>query len=689
MSFKEMDNQIKHFYNSTSDNLVDDFYNVVLSQAVRYDRLSGFFKSDSLAIAARGISKLIENDGHMRLLCGAHLSQEDLIAIENSEDLKDIVNKNFLDEYENLENQLIKNHVLLLGWMISNGFLEIKIGINTDGENYYPNGMLHSKRGILYDENDDCILFMGSVNETKFGWTKNIEDIRVDKGWKDYSIIKGPIDNFEELWNGNVDSLLVFELPDDSKEVLIKDAPKNKKQVGELIKKINEIKLENPKDKRILFPHQKEAIKSWLNNNKKGILEMATGTGKTFTALKCLEEVAKHENILVVIACPYAHIINQWENDIFNLNLGFVHNFYGDANPHWRSEFHELKSDINLKVNFKKPNIILTTHNTFSMEDFIDYVDKCNVNSLLIVDEMHHVGAKGFSKGLDANYTYKLGLSATPSRYMDYDGTECLMLHFDKVVYKFTIEDALNKINPITNKSFLTPYKYYPIKVDLSNSELQDYKKYNKQIAQLYNADEDITDNLTGLFNKRRKIINNAEQKYVEFRKILQKIDDKDHLIVFCSDEQMDDVLRILAEENFTPKHKFTQDEGTKPKKEFGGLSQRQFLLKDFDSGVCKALVAIKCLDEGVDVPSANKVIIMSSTTNPAEYIQRRGRVLRRSKGKDFAHIYDLCVIPESDDRISDTIIEKERKRLVEFTKTAYGRNKLDCINLFKKWGIL
>ena len=689
MSFKEIDNQIDYFYVSAVDDIVNDFYNVVLSQTVRYDRLSGFFKSDSLAVAARGITKLIENGGHMRLLCGAQLSKEDIIAIEHADDLKDIVNKNFLDEYENLENELVKNHVLLLGWMIANDFLEIKIGINTNGSEYYPDGMLHSKRGILYDENDDCILFMGSVNETRYGWTVNVEDLVVNKSWNNYEVMKKPINNFEDLWEGNIDSLLVFNIPDESKRILTDNAPKNEKQLKKLIDEIEKIK-SKPKDDRKLFPHQKTAIKSWLDNDKKGILEMATGTGKTFTALKCLEEVSKHEDLLVVIACPFSHIINQWEQDIVNLDLGYVYNFYSDMNSHWRKQSHELQSDINLKIKFKKPNIILTTHNTFSKNDFINFVNGCNIKSLLIVDEMHHVGAKGFSQGLDANYDYKLGLSATPSRYMDYEGTERLINSFDKIVFKFTIEDALNKINPATHKSFLTPYEYHPIKVGLNASELEKYKKYNKQIAQLYHGDtDDIKDDLKGLFNKRRKVINNAEQKYEEFRNILKTINNKNHLIVFCSDMQIEKVLKILGEENFSPKHKFTQDEGTKPKKEFGGLSQRQFLLNEFDSGLCKALVAIKCLDEGVDVPSANKVIIMSSTTNPAEYIQRRGRVLRRCDGKDFAHIYDLCVIPDNEGGISDKIIDNERKRLVEFTKTAHGSNKLYCINLFKKWGIL
>lgn len=690
MSFKEINDEIKGFYTSSHDNLVEDFYNPVLSHTVRYDRLSGFFSSTSLACAARGISNLIRNDGKMRLLCGAQLDERDLIAIENADDLKNIVNKNFLGEYENLENQFIKNHVLLLGWMIANDFLEIKIGINTDGENYKPDGMLHMKRGIFYDENDDCIMFIGSVNETCYGWTKNIEEFRVDKSWVYPESMEGPISNFEELWDGKIPELLVFDLPDESKEILVKNAPKTKVEVQKIIDEIENIKRKS-KDIRELFPYQITAVKNWLDNGKRGIFEMATGTGKTFTALKCLEEVVKKENILVVIACPYSHIIDQWEKDIRKMNLGMIYKFYGDVNSNWRNEFQNLKLKINLNIDFDMPNIILTTHNTFSMDDFIDIINKCRTKSLLIVDEVHHVGAVGFSKGLSNCYDYRLGLSATPSRFMDYEGTIALINFFNDIIFKFDIVQALNNINPSTNKTFLTPYDYYPIRVYLNDDELDKYSKLNKKIATLLNSkisEYDKKQNLRGLYSKRRSIVNNAVQKYGALRDILRNLHHNNHLIIFCSNKQLKNVLKILDEEGISPSHKFTQSEGKTPRKEYGGLSQRQDLLIDFDKGICKALVAIKCLDEGVDVPSSDQVIIMSSTTNPAEYIQRRGRVLRRFDNKDKAYIYDLCVIPE-DNIGNDRIVENEKNRLIEFTKTATPESKSNCIHLFKKWGIL
>ena len=405
---------------------------------------------------------------------------------------------------------------------------------------------------------------------------------------------------------------------------------------------------------------------------------MATGTGKTFTALKALEKLYEEDkNILTVIACPFAPILNQWKKDIKKMNLGKVHIFYGTANSTWRKEFDHLNHQIHLDIEFSQPNIILTSHDTFSMDDFIERIEGCKIKKCLIVDEMHHVGAKGYNRGVRIpKYDYKLGLSATPARHMDYEGSKNLIDQFGGIVSQFTISDALLKINPKTGKTFLTPYCYRPIPVELNEKEKKKYKTISKQIASAYHNKniENKKDRLNNLFRKRKKIINKAENKYVVLREIIRDLDHKNHLIIFCNDsQQVNKVKKILHEEGYNYKHQFTQFED--PKK-------REVILKDFDAGRCEAIVSIKVLDEGVDVPSADQVIIMSSTNNPAEYIQRRGRVLRRYEGKEKADIYDLCVIDEE----IETITEKEGNRMFEFSKIA--KNKKQCFNLLKKWGI-
>lgn len=683
MSFKDLKN-IQPSYKTIHEDLVHDFYDKVLSEAIRYDRISGFFNSNSLAVAASGMSHFILNGGHMRLLCGFELNDNDLSAIKNSEKLKDIIDKKFINDIDNIKNKLVKNHVEMLGWMIANDFLEIKIAILENGTF---NSMLHQKTGILYDEDENIIGFDGSVNETANGWKYNYESIKVYLGWEDMKFIKKDIIDFDRDWHNKNNAYEVIDIPNSSKEKLIKIAPKNKED----LKIVREI-IESNKNKRQLFQHQKKAIESWECNEKKGILAMATGTGKTFTALKCLENTLKKDNsILTVIACPYSHLITQWAEDLKNEDVdihGNIYDFYGD-NKKWRKEMESLIFDLNIGVQFAEPNIILTTHDTFSNANFIEKIKKFNGKSMLIVDEMHHVGAKKYKKGLLDLYDYRLGLSATPIRYMDDKGTDYILKFFKGVVYEFDINQALNQINLNTGLTFLTPYNYFPVKTELTTEELEKYKEITKKIVRRFHInknDDENNKNIQSLFSQRRAIINNAENKYIELEKILNNVEDKSHLIVFCSEKQLNNVKKILEKENFTPKHKFTQNEGTKPEKKYDGLSERQYILKYFDKGVYKAIISIHCLDEGVDVPSADKVIIMSSTTNPVESIQRRGRVLRRFPGKDIATIYDLTVIPNQEEKCIDTIIDNEKKRLIDFIDLSENKNY--CYSLIEKWGI-
>lgn len=236
MSFKEIESEIEFSYDSISSDVVKDFYNKVLSESVRYDAISRSFSSTSLAIASKGIANFIRNEGHMRLLCGAILTQADQESIVNANDLKDYISENFIDEYENLEEEVVKNHVKLLGWMIANNFLEIKIAIPLKDGKIFPNGMLHSRTGLLYDENEDCIMFEGAISELIKDWSTTIEQLHVFKSWDDNKWIIGAQEDFEELWNGKNESLMVFDVPEAIKNNLIKIAPGSKEELENLLK---------------------------------------------------------------------------------------------------------------------------------------------------------------------------------------------------------------------------------------------------------------------------------------------------------------------------------------------------------------------------------------------------------------------------------------------------------------------
>lgn len=657
MSLKDIDGLIKSDYFSANENLVEGFYNLALAESVRYDRLAGYFSSGSLSVAAKGMTQLIENNGHIRLLCGVELSKDDWDSISNPEQFKDLISKNFLDEYENLEDELTWNYTKVLGWMIANGILEVKIGLNYLQGKYIPGNIYHPKLGIFYDSDDNCMVFVGSVNESARGWAINTENLSTYKSWQNDIHIPPNVSAFEDFWNDNNDNVKVYDVPDESLDFLIEHSPKDEVELEETIVRIKQLEKPAYKKKEVKNPYsyQLDAIDCWFTNGKRGILAMATGTGKTFTSLNCLKKLLKDEDVLTVIACPYTHLVEQWKDEVINMDLGKTHEFYG-ANSKWGSDFDVLNRKLNNNVKFEKPQIILTTQQTFHTPDFISKINNLkeknfNRNLLLIVDEVHHVGSVGYSEGLLQKYDYRLGLSATPRRYMDYEGTQRIMTYFEREVFEFTIRDALHRRHGPKREPFLTPYCYYPIKVKLTEEEAKNKSKAN-----------------------------NAEDKYRILGEILDNMEEPiDHLIIFCSPQQRKRVLQILNEKNINPKAEFTYNED---------LKLRKKLLEGFDKGEYKALVAMRCLNEGVDVPSTDKVIIMSSSSNPAEYIQRRGRVLRRHPGKEKAYIYDMVVVSDNNDSKLNNFFDSELDRLIEFV-TDSDNADVEGIPKLKEWGLL
>lgn len=668
MSFKDVDSIIKPSYNSANEDLVEKFYNIVLSESVKYDRISGFFNSTSLAIAANGVDKFIKNNGKMRLICGAKLDKEDLRSINNSEELKDLINEEFLRDYNSIENEIIKNHVKILGWMIANNYLDIKIGINRKFEGDYSNSMLHSKMGIMYDEYGDSILFNGSVNETAYGWKGNIESLKVFKSWKNSEFMEDDIRDFEDYWAGLNPSLEIFDVPEATKNKLIEIAPKSKEDVLSL-KFVSKPKLRE---------YQNEALSNWINNNYHGIFSMATGTGKTITALSCFDYLNnKKPKLLTVIVCPQKHLISQWEENLEMYNFKGKTIVASGDNPKWRSDVLGYIGD--LKSGNVSELVIFTTFNSFCKDKFVDTLNFYDDESLLIVDEVHGIGSNEFRKGFNVGYTYKLGLSATPEIEDDFERTNFVYDEFDGIVYEYSLEKAIEN-------RFLTPYNYYPEFLDLTDEELDNYKNYSFKIARLLSKkrkNRKDEEKLQKYLIKRRDVINNAESKYDYLREFLSKHNNIKDLIVYCTGEQMPIVQDILNEHDISNK-KFTGEESSK---KIRGKSERDIILELFAKGHYQSLVAIKCLDEGVDVPSTQTALLMTSTLNSRQHIQRRGRILRKSPGKKIANIHDLIIFPKikNEPESVKSIFRNEQKRYDEYADLAM--NFSECSRKFvEKW---
>ena len=695
MGFKSI--PLKYSYDSNQDDLLWDFYVPTLSMSKMYDRISGFFSSSSLAISAKGLADFISNHGKMRLITCPRFSAADVKAIENATtSIGDVISKSFIEDFDSIETKFQRDHVAALGWMIANGYLEMKIAVlKKNGKilsesEINEHAIVHQKVGIMYDDEGNALSFSGSNNESATGWLENIEEFKVFKSWSEEGnyYLQTDIKKFEDFWNGNVrEDCEVHELPDAVEKALFK--------VGEdfilediAVKKYYEKKRlsEDKREELKLFFYQKQAVDMWIDNGHNLLLEMATGCGKTRTAIGCIKHLLdKGEPIVIVIACPQPTLSYQWKTDIEKLQVNYDKSLVLDGSVgKWDEKF---EKEINKMLVLGKKSLLgYTTHKLCAKEKFINVINKFDdVSFFLVGDEVHGMGARESRKGLREAYAYRLGLSATPSRWFDDAGSKLIEDYFGNDSFKFTILDAQSNDNPYTLKPYLVNYHYHPEFVELNDDEIEEYKHLTNKIKKMSRSNnEEISDLVEFLLFQRANIEKNAIEKYALLENILDRVgDDIEDTIIFVSDEQIDKVISILGRRGIRA-HKFTKDEGRTPSKEYDGKSEREDIIDRFKRKQFQVLVAIKCLDEGIDIPSAKRAIVMASSTNPREYVQRIGRIIRQDYGKYEADIYDMIIHPDLT-RIVDPdlcgmekrIFKKEMDRVLDLSANALNNAEI------------
>lgn len=682
MSLKDL--YLKEEYSSDIDNILFDFYVPALSKAISYDRIAGEFTSYSLAIASKGIMGLIRNGGRMRMVVAPKFLPEDYAAMEEAvKNPEQYTTERMLTALDRLEEEIVAQHVQALGWLIANGRLEIKVAIPTAEAvrtKKYP-GIFHQKVGILRDSVGDIVTFSGGLNETAGGWLNNIEEFKVFWSWGDnqWGWINPDLNKFDRFWDDNSPAVNVYDLPDAVKRKLIEISPSDLEQIH--LDKLYE-DLQEKVAKKTLFRIQLDAIDAWVKNNMTGILEMATSTGKTITALGCIEKaILQHKRMAVVITAPFSHLLSQWQKEIEEFGLEFNESIIADtSNPKWRTQLTDAIKDVHLE--HKDLLLILTTNKTFSNKDFREILinEKEVLTYLLIADEVHNLGSTKQRLGLIEEYDLRLGLSATPSRWFDDGGTKKLLEYFGGTVFKFDFHDAITTINPATRTTYLVPYRYSPIFTYLTDAEIDQYVEMTRSISKRYHstkkqdAKDEILERLEFL---RADIIRNASRKMGILQSLISSLPEPiAWTLIYCSPGQIDEVMAYIGTLDLKA-HRFTQKEKTVPTKKYRGLSQRDYILKKFAERLYQVLVAMKCLDEGVNVPPARTAILMASTGNPREYIQRIGRVIRRFPEKEEATIHDIIVLPSMEKlppdlaSIESKIFEREYSRYKRIAELA------------------
>lgn len=688
---------LKSSYQTPQDNVLRDFLVPALKEAVSYDRAVGFFSSGFLADITPGLYELVRNKGKIRLIVSPKLSKADADAIaagyKNRSNIEKVITANLLAQLKDPENEFEERSLNILAGLIADGYMDIKVAFTEDNSNV---GMFHDKMGILEDSLGNTVAFSGSMNETPNAFFYNYESIDVFCSWiyGEKKRVEAKKEKFEEIWNDIEPTLRCIRFPELDHEIIRKY---RRKKVNYSDSKIwpklppRHIQIQKTgypikPDTVKFYDFQKEAIDNWEKMGFCGIFDMATGTGKTLTALGALTKLSdtlKHK-LMTVIVAPYQHLVDQWVADIKSFGMKPIIGYARSPQKDWEKR---LQNAI-LAYNYDPDNffVFICTNASFKLDKVQKLLNTITGDVCLIADEAHNMGAEGSIEFLSEKlYKYRLALSATLDRHHDDAGTEALYKFFGDKCITYPIEKAIQE-------GFLTPYYYFPIKTYLDEVELNEYNEITKRMSQCWRVVKGVRVlNEVGqqLAMKRARVVSAAKSKITKLKELIVEkgLQTQNHILVYCGAaslipdtpqdkkedlRQITNVIKMLGTDLHMVVTKFTSEEK---------IDDRRKITKHFTEGKYQALVAIKCLDEGVNIPSIQTAFILASSTNPKEYIQRRGRVLRKSAGKQFAYIYDFIALPTKLSQVSSlsqseyenelSLVKSELLRAREFARIA------------------
>lgn len=718
MNFTDI--EIKEEYRSLQDDIVGEFYTPLLRCAKKYQRAVGFFSSSALIELCDGISGLVKNGGTIELVASPKLSEDDVAAIEKGIKLRDeLIKERLLEAIVEPQGSYEEKRLNYLINLIAAGILEIKIAV-LDDDNCI--GMYHEKIGLMYDDQGNIVAFSGSMNESVTAFMHNCESIDVFKSWEGGSDARRVMNkqlSFNAIWENYEPRMTVMDFPKAARDRLFeyrKSNSINHRDLEDELRAFDNVIVSNssntstkdepcvPKWVKIR-KYQEEAINNWVEKGFVGIFDMATGTGKTYTGLAAIAKLYSERKapLAIFIVCPYQHLVSQWVEDINAFGMKPIICHSASSQKNWKSRLKD--ACLSLELGITEYMCAIFTNDTY-ISDFVQKtIAHVKTQAVLVVDEAHNFGAEKTSKYLDDVIPYRLALSATLERHGDDYGTKKLFEFFGEKCIEYTLREAIDN-------DMLVRYYYHPILVSFKNDELESYLDLSKKIAKAMMSckDKEPSEYVKMLLIRRARLVASARGKVEKLVLEMKKhINDK-HMLVYCGattmrdidydeyrppeDEkkQVDIVTELLGNRLQMKVAKFTSEENAE---------LREKLRKEFDEGKSlQVLIAIRCLDEGVNIPSIDKAFILASSTNPKEYIQRRGRVLRKYKGKKYSDIYDFVVSPlplddiyafdEETIRLSQSLVKREIVRMRDFANLAENTSVADdyIYSLIENYGI-
>lgn len=662
--------QLRAVYRKGQNDIAKEFYLPCMERATQYDRAVGFFSSSIYIIAWSALREFVNRGGKMRLICSPLLSEEDKQALAEgyAARVEEEAARRLVEEIRQImATPYLEKPARLLASLVAMGIVELKIAYMDNNTESYHRKLFHDKLGIFKDNFGNVVVFKGSMNETYAGLSNdgNLESVDVFVSWggaRDLERVETEVEYFEKLWRNEIPTVRVKDFPDIAKEELYSfaDIERWPEILDEIIREMNVAHLLSA-DRRVsgrtLRPHQARALAEWIARGRRGILEHATGSGKTFTALCAIRNSLEKGEVPVVLV-PSKLLMDQWYRELRETlaDLGVEVLRCGDGHDHWRQG--------QALWGFTRPGsrnrIVLATMQTACTALFLSRI--CQGEHLFVVaDEVHRIGSPEHRRILNLVSGPRLGLSATPVRAGDPEGTQAIFSYFGGVVPPpYTIRDAIRD-------QMLTPYYYRPYRVYLTQEEQEKWDQFTSQIRRLYaiakardetNPASDAR--IKQLLIKRARIVKQASAKVdLALQVVREHFQAGQWWLIYCDNqEQLAAVVKRLREHGYDAYEYHSNM-----------LGDREQTIRYFElhGGI---LVSIRCLDEGVDIPKVSHALILASSQNPREFIQRRGRVLRKSEGKVLAYIYDAIVLPANlagDAPPGTAFVEAELARALEF----------------------
>ena len=659
-------------------NIVEDIYNPILKNTLIHKRSTYSFNSTSLIEIAEGIEGFVENGEKFYLLIGDTISKQEEQSIftgtkfqqKGFEDICISRLKNLIKD-KNSQKDLYKYKLGLLTNLIGSGKLEIRFCFN---KNNLKN-LQHTKLAIFQGSDDQIVCWDSSHNQSQGGLLDNLESVSLFKSWDQKSGYEHPgvriSDSFKKLWKG-FGEWKTIEVPSKFYREFVKKFPPNKPRFK---KGINE---KNPKQPtgiqyKDLYKHQTDVLEDWIKKDMRGIVQHATGSGKTITGIFAIKEFFKHTNKgTCLILVPGDLLLDQWKTNIeVHGETEWQIDMVSSSNPDWKNNIAFITEPN------AGPRVIIASMDSACTKFFLEsIVDGSHI--MILGDEAHNLGSPERSKSLSIQVGAAMGLSATINRPNDEIGNEKIKSFFvNELLPKYDIGHALTEDR-------LTKYQYHPTSVFLDEDEQLSYESFSLKISKLYasmRGEKDpakrasLESKFKNLAIKRAKILKRARGKIPMALKIIHKnFKPNQRWLVYCeSQEHLNALSSELLEKNIQTIHYHSKlSELTKENNKLKASAMKIFK----ESG--GVMLSIGCLDEGVDIPSASHALILASSTNERQYIQRRGRVLRKDDHNvlKIAQIYDAIVVcPSMKQKDLNKISNIELKRALEFAE--YSENNI------------